>query len=131
MNTSPSSFSTGLQAHPTRGCYLLHFSEPLAHAAHYLGYSDDIARRFAQHLQVASCQRHGRHDEAWHKGSPLVCAAVRAGIAVRLVRVWPDQDRSFERKLHHRHGSRLCPEPGCQAAQQARQRQIRLPLTAA
>ena len=34
-----------------------------------------------------------------------------AGIGWRVVQVWPDADRRFERKLHNRHGSRLCPPP--------------------
>jgi hypothetical protein len=109
---------------------LLHFSAPLAHAAHYVGFSDNIAERLAVHLDVHLCQRHGFHNEAWHTGSPLVCATIRAGISVRLVQVWPNQDRTFERRLHHRHGSRLCPEPRCQSVQQARRAQLRLPSTA-
>jgi hypothetical protein len=128
MTTPPSSTPTGLQPPASAGCYLLHFSRPLAHAAHYLGYSDDIAARLRVHLDVRLCERHGYHDQAWHKGSPLVCAAVRAGIGVELVRLWPDQDRAFERRLHHRHGSRLCPEARCQAIQRARRCQLRLGL---
>jgi hypothetical protein len=77
---------------------------------------------------VHLCRRHGRHDEAWHQGSPLVCAAVRAGIEVRLVQVWPDADRRFERKLHNRHGSQLCPRPGCLAVSYGRRAQLRLAL---
>jgi hypothetical protein len=130
MTTPLSTTPIGLQPPAFSGCYLLHFSEPLAHAAHYVGYSDNIAERLSVHLDVHRCQRHGAHDEAWHKGSPLVCAAIRAGSSVRLVQVWPDQDRTFERRLHHRHGSRLCPEARCQSVQQARRAQLRLPQIA-
>jgi hypothetical protein len=104
MNLPLSTTPTGLQPPASSGCYLLHFSAPLAHAAYYVGFSDNIAERLAVHLDIHRWQRHGFHDEAWHRGSPLVCAAIRAGISVRLVQVWPDQDRTFERRLHHRHG---------------------------
>jgi hypothetical protein len=128
MTAPPSTTPTGLQPPASPGCYLLHFSAPLAHAAHYVGYRDDIAARLQTHLDVHRCRRDGHHDQAWHRGSPLVCAAVRAGIWVELVRLWPDQDRAFERRLHHRHGSRLCPEARCQAIQRARRCQRRLGL---
>jgi hypothetical protein len=130
MITPLSTTSTGLQPPACRGVYLICFDAPYFHARHYVGYSDNVAERLAVHLDVHLCERHGFHDEAWHKGSPLVCAATRAGIGVRLVCVWPDQDRTFERKLHHRHGSRLCPRPSCRSIQLARRAQHRLPIPA-
>jgi hypothetical protein len=126
MITPLSTTPTGLQPPASNGCYLLHFSVPLAHASHYVGYSDNITERLAVHLDVHLCRRHGFHDAAWHKGSPLVCAVVRAGIEVRLVQVWPDRGRTFERKLHHRHGSRLCPEARCRLVQRGRRQQLEL-----
>lgn len=80
--------------------YLLHFSQPLQHARHYLGYCDapDPSDRVAQHLA-------GR-------GSPLVKAAIERGISVTLAATL-EGDRNFERRIKNR-GSlcRWCPECG-------------------
>jgi len=75
--------------------YLLHFDPRYRHAGHYLGYTEDVPKRFGMHLK-------GR-------GSPLVAAAVRNGSKVLLVRVW-NGDGNAERELK-RYGSRarLCP----------------------
>lgn len=76
--------------------YLLHFSAPYHHARHYLGYSADPAARFETHTRGA--------------GSPLVRAAVQAGLGVVLARLWPDGDRTFERELKNQKNTpRLCP----------------------
>lgn len=80
--------------------YLLHFSEPLAHARHYFGFcaEDDPSARVAKHLAG--------------KGSPLVKAALAAGITVTLA--WTiNGDRNFERRIKNR-GSlcRWCPACG-------------------
>jgi hypothetical protein len=84
---------------PLQGCYLVHFDQPYKSgrhpgAQHYVGDSDDIDRRIEMH-------RKGH-------GSPLL-PALAVGIDFRVVRTWPGTDRHFERKLHIRHGSRLCP----------------------
>lgn len=65
--------------------YLLHFSRSYRHARHYLGFTNDLEARLAAH-------RAGR-------GSPLVAAAVRAGIDFELAAIWPG-DRTEERRLH-------------------------------
>ena len=116
MSTSPlSTEPAGPTAPaPLQGCYLICLDQPYFHARHYVGFSDDIQRRIQTH-------RKGQ-------GSPLLAAALAAGIDFRLVRVWPGADRHFERKLHNRHGSRLCPEPECTSVQRERRLQLRLPL---
>ena len=76
--------------------YLLHFDPPLAHARHYLGWTQDLEQRIATH-------RAGQ-------GSPLVAAAVAAGSEIQVARTWSDVDRHFERRLKNRHETpRLCP----------------------
>jgi len=76
--------------------YLLHFEPPLAHARHYLGWTRDLDARLARH-------RPGR-------GSPLIAAAVAAGVRLELARTWGDVDRHFEERLKNRHETpRLCP----------------------
>ena len=104
---------------PLQGCYLLHLDQPYCSgrhpgAGHYVGYSDNIPERIATH-------RKGQ-------GSPLLAAALAAGIDFRLVRIWPGADRRFERKLHNRHGSRLWPEPECVSERRQRRLQLRLEL---
>jgi len=85
-------------------------------AQHYVGYSDDIDRRIEMHRKE-------------HR-SPLLAAALAVGIDFRRVRTWPGTARHFERKLHSRHGSRLCPEPECVSEQRRRRRlQVGLPLS--
>jgi hypothetical protein len=92
--------------------YLLHFSEPFhgangrhIGARHYVGFSQDgdAQRRLQEHLAG--------------QGSPLVKAVVAAGIGVELVLSRPST-RADERKLHNRHGTRVCPS--CKTAQRPR-----------
>lgn len=78
------------------GVYLLHLDPPYKHARHYLGYSDDIARRFREHQT-------GR-------GSALTEAAVAAGCELSIVRVWPGYDKNDEWRLRCQHNNpRMCP----------------------
>lgn len=75
-----------------QGLYLLHFAPGYRHARHYLGYSDDVARRFREHVTSSP------------KSSPLVRAALGAGSVVVLARVWPGGDRKLERRLKKHNG---------------------------
>jgi hypothetical protein len=90
------------------GVYVLHLSEPLAHARGYVGWAADIGRRVAEHLDVEACRQAGFHV-ASHRGSPLVCAAIRSGRSVIVVQLYPGGDRGLERRLHNRHHPRICP----------------------
>jgi predicted GIY-YIG superfamily endonuclease len=76
--------------------YLLHFDPRYRHAGHYLGYTEDLPKRFALHIQG--------------KGSPLVKAAVNNGSRIVLVRVW-DEDGNAEQEIKRVMHSlvRLCP----------------------
>lgn len=80
--------------------YLLHFETPVAdHARHYLGATKHLPYRIHQHMTG--------------EGSPLVRAAVEAGIPVHLAAMW-EGGRDMERRLKNRHNSpRFCPI--CQA----------------
>ena len=85
--------------------YLLHFSEPVAHARHYIGWAEDgrLFRRLAQ------------HEAANGQATPLVRALIQRGGSFTLARTWGDVDRFFERKLkNRRNASQLCPI--CRAA---------------
>lgn len=78
--------------------YLIHFSKKLKHARHYIGYCQKggVQARFERHKSL--------------QGSKLLRACVLAGINFRVVRVWDDVDRSFERKLKNRRNHKLlCP----------------------
>ena len=75
--------------------YLLHFDPPLAHAAHYLGWSGNLPDRLSAHVSGS--------------GSPLIRAATRNARRVILARIW-EGTRTDERRLHNRHENpRLCP----------------------
>ncbi|HZR80419.1 MAG TPA: hypothetical protein VFD92_04905 [Candidatus Binatia bacterium] len=90
--------------------YLIHFDRPLAHAQHYLGFSENeetLGRRLEHH-------RAGT-------GSRLMAAVARAGIDRRVVRIWPEGTRTFERELKNRRDrAHLCPE--CRAWRAAEKR---------
>jgi len=77
--------------------YLIHFDKPFGHAQHYIGYTDNLKRRMHDH-------------ELGTRGAKLLKAVREAGINFRVVRTWPDGDRTFERKLHNwKKSSCLCP----------------------
>jgi predicted GIY-YIG superfamily endonuclease len=87
---------------PRRGrcCYLIHIWPPLAHAAHYLGFTTNLPARWADHLA-------GGYDPTTHrnngKGARLLAAALHAGRTVELVRVWYGQQaRTLEQRLKQR-----------------------------
>jgi hypothetical protein len=81
-----------------RGLYLLHFTPRYRHAGHYLGFAESIAARVREHRSASP------------KSSPLVRAALGASCAVDLVRVWPGEGRTTERRLKRGGGlSRYCP----------------------
>lgn len=77
--------------------YLLHFSAPYYRARHYLGWTErPVEDRVAEHLKGIA--------------SPLVKAAVAAGITVTLVRTWEHVDRFEERRMKNRKNiSPHCP----------------------
>lgn len=68
--------------------YLIHFSQPVAHAKHYIGWAKgstiDMLKRVQAHIDG--------------KGSPLVLKASQIG-ELRIARTWVDVDRNFERRL--------------------------------
>ena len=82
------------------GVYLIHFSEPVAHARHYLGSAAVLNVRLKKH---------------WNgNGSRLMSVVKERGIRWVVARVWHARDtrsaRMLERQLKRRHsGVRLCP----------------------
>lgn len=76
-------------------CYLLHFITPYKHARHYLGCSDDVSARLAEH--------------GTSHGARLTQVVKEAGISWVVARTWRG-GRRLEHKLKARHsGVRLCP----------------------
>jgi predicted GIY-YIG superfamily endonuclease len=75
--------------------YVLHFQPAYKHAQHYVGWTaGDVAERVAVHLR-------GR-------GSPLVRAAVAAGVDVQLAATY-EGTRYLERRMKRwHHTSRFC-----------------------
>lgn len=75
--------------------YLLHFLQPYHHARHYLGKTDNLEIRLAEH-------RSGQ-------GARLTQVTRQAGISFVLARTW-EGGRDLERKLKRWHKSPdLCP----------------------
>ena len=75
--------------------YLLHFTEPYKHAKHYMGWTEDLAARLAEHTA-------GR-------GARLVAVIIAEGIGFELARTWPGT-RLLERTLKRRRmAPRYCP----------------------
>lgn len=78
------------------GVYLIHMDTPMAHAQHYIGYADSVAKRV---------RKHGTSE-----GARMLQVAAQRGITFQHVRSWWGMGRSFERKLKNRKKSRqLCP----------------------
>src|SRR5687768_11308024 len=90
MASNPSRQQLSLSHGVAGTVYVLHFELGYKHARHYVGWTsgDDVTARLAVHLQ-------GR-------GSPLVRAAVRAGMQVQLAATYPGT-RYLERRLKRWH----------------------------
>ena len=81
--------------------YLLHFKEPIAHAQHYVGATDNLNQRLMAHYKGNS--------------SALVREFHRLGIPFRVAKVWDyeshneayDTERYIKRT--YRNSRKLCP----------------------
>ncbi len=88
--------------------YFMHVARPFKHAAHYLGYTNNLIARIAQH-------RAGR-------GARLSEVIGKHEIGFEVVRTWPG-DRKLERRLKRWHaGPRVCPI--CQGHRRAHRHQL-------
>ena len=76
--------------------YLLHFDRSYRHARHYIGFTQNLEQRLAEH-------RAGR-------GSTVIAAAIADEIDFQLAARWKG-DRHDERRLHRQKNARarLCP----------------------
>jgi hypothetical protein len=78
--------------------YLIHFDQPLHHAQHYLGWTENEDWN----------ARLTRHRNGW--GSSLLRAVTAEGIKWEVVRVWQGVDRHFERWLKNQKRTKdFCP----------------------
>ena len=83
--------------------YLLHFDAPLGNlanprgqASHYLGYTDSLKRRLAEH-------KNGQ-------GARIMAVLKEKGITWQLARTWSDGTRRLECQLKNQHHApRMCP----------------------
>src|ERR1044071_2073489 len=77
--------------------YLIHFSEKLHHAQHYIGFVfGDLEQRIALHKS--------------NQDAKILAAVNDKGISWEVVRVWEDGDRQLERKLKNYKKARcFCP----------------------
>lgn len=92
--------------------YLIHSDVPLGspgreRAQHYLGWAPNVEERFQEHKKGT--------------GAAFTRALNEKGIDYKIVRVWPEGDRKFERKMKNLGQSwKLCPI--CRARAEERQR---------
>jgi predicted GIY-YIG superfamily endonuclease len=83
--------------------YILHFERKYRHAGHYVGFTKDFERRRGEHLKGGQ------------SGSPLVKAAIQAGITIICAIVWQGAGREQERRIKaSKNTARFCPI--CRAA---------------
>lgn len=77
--------------------YLLHFKEPISHAKHYIGWTNDLVGRIMEHSE-------GR-------GARITQVLKERGGTFALARVWEGKDRAFERHLKSKgkNAPHLCP----------------------
>jgi predicted GIY-YIG superfamily endonuclease len=76
--------------------YLLHFSEKLSHAQHYIGWAKNLSGRLYHHRKGT--------------GAKLLRAVIQKGLDFELAETWENRDKHFERKLKNRKKARrLCP----------------------
>ena len=74
--------------------YLIHFSQKLHHAQHYIGFvEDDLVRRIELHLS--------------NRGAKLLAAVNNNGISWQVVRIWMDVETGSWSE-----GSRTTKSPG-------------------
>jgi len=73
---------------------MLHIEPPLKHAGRYVGWT-----HVADGEDPAEAVRDRYEQHVAGRGSPLVRAAVAAGCAIVIARIWPDVDRHFERRI--------------------------------
>jgi len=85
-----------LRCKKTGAIYILHFDRPYKHARHYVGFTPgDPQRRLEKHISG--------------EGSPLIKAALAAGISVQLAEIRYGQTRDDERKIKRgKNTPRIC-----------------------
>jgi len=96
MATNPQQQQLSLKHGVEGTVYVLHFEPGYKHAQHYIGWTagDDVSARLQVHLQG--------------HGSPLVRAAVEAGVQVHLAATYPGT-RYLQRRLKRWHKTgQLC-----------------------
>lgn len=77
--------------------YLIHFNKKLAHAQHYIGFvENDLEQRIEKHKAGT--------------GAKILRACKEAGIDWKVVKVWEEGSRDFERSLKNKKKTRcICP----------------------
>jgi len=81
---------------PREQVYLIHFERKLAHAQHYIGWTQNLPMRL--------------HHHRTGNGSRLMAAVSKAGIRWVVAATYWEKDRYFERKYKNRHNAaKLCP----------------------
>ena len=76
--------------------YLLHFTEPISHAQHYTGITEDLTTRFVAHFNGT--------------GSVLTAEFAQREIGFIVARIWAGATPADERAIKdQKNGPRFCP----------------------
>jgi predicted GIY-YIG superfamily endonuclease len=86
--------------------YLLHFSQPYKHAAHYLGFTTDLPARLDAHTKGT--------------GARLLEVITAAGLSFQLARTWHGSRKSERSLKNQKNAPRLCPVCNPQAMRNAK-----------
>ena len=98
--------------------YLIHLDRKVHHAQHYLGSTDDLDARIAEHststwdeltTPVATPTGGVRRGQTTGKGNPLLAYANTRGVPWRIARTWPGDRRQERRLKNYKKAPRLCP----------------------
>jgi predicted GIY-YIG superfamily endonuclease len=84
-----------------RGVHLIHLDERVFGGQHYCGYSGKLDQRLHQHLDGL--------------GSHYTRAAHRRGIAMYVVRVWPEAGKDVEWRIKHTGNGPVAFCPRCRS----------------
>jgi predicted GIY-YIG superfamily endonuclease len=75
--------------------YLLHFSQPYKHAAHYIGFTTTLPARLDAHSKGA--------------GARLLEVITQAGLSFQLARTWQGTRKTERALKNQKNAPRFCP----------------------
>ena len=103
----------------TQGVYIIHAEQKVAHAQHYVGWSEDVEARFEKHLKskwipleapIVIDDTHKICGKLKGRGCRLLAFMNYKGIRYQIAKVFVGRDRNFEKKLKDTNNTPIyCP----------------------